>query len=530
MSHIDAGGFPDRGTGYAYFDGTTWTVTDPTDRLEPVRTGWPNLEVLNGKEFNMSHDGAAYTVYQGFSNGIGLGSPIEWLYEISGSSAPVPEAVGETTGSIWPRIAVNGNSIHHISNFQPGTPAFDTAQHVNGVKAPTVYARSTDGGATWASNIGLPGYDSTRFLTGSADDYAIDANNGTIAIVYGGLGNDVSMWKSTDDGATFVHTYVDSFEYAPDYVVAPLEQELPTNDGSVSVVVDNNGKVHVSYAEGVVLHTADVNIPDGRAFQPGVIGLRYWTEGMDTAFSIPILVSDVDIDGDEAYGVGANTTAVGPTPTVGCRYGNNSILHKPSITYDVNGDIFIVFSLPRDNDTTFDGLSYRDVWIAAHKFEDAMETWTISNVTNTDFTEEVFANAARMSDEKIRIEYQEDFDPGTNLTNAHAIGDNNINYIEWSNPFITGIDPISVASGFSLDQNYPNPFTDQTQIQLTTKLASAVKIKIVNLLGENVWENNYNYAAGVHHISFDRSSLSNGVYFYTVTVGDESLTRKMIIE
>ncbi len=510
--------FTDRGTGYAHFDGTTWTYIHPTIRLEPIRTGWPALDVLNGKEFIMSHDAATYSLQQGISDSIGLGDPINWLFSISGASVPV-EGSGSINGGIWPRMQAHENSVHVIVSYQ----ITDSNNIVNGVKAPFVYNRSTDGGLTWQNNIGLPNYDSTRTLYGGGDEYDIDGNeDGVLAILHGGLGEDVSLWKSTDDGATWVHSYVDSFEYAPDYAVtAPLDSPIQTNDGSVSVVVDNNGIVHAAYAESVVLNDATI----GAAFQPGTIGLRYWTEGMDTALSVFLPVEAFDVNGDGEYVIGANTTE-----TTGSRYRNSSILTHPSITYDTLGNIFIVFSMPRDLDTTFDGNTYRDVYIAAHNVNDDMETWSISNVTNTEFTEEAFANAARMSDDKIRIEYMEDFDPGTNLNNSHPITTNNINYIEWQNPFITGIDPVSTVSGFSVKQNYPNPFSDQTQLEIMLKNSADVNVKVTNLLGESILENNYTFSSGPHTMVFNRNGLASGVYYYTVKVGDESITRKMIIE
>ena len=37
--------WPDRGTGYNYFDGTSWG-SEPTTRIESVRTGWPQYSAL----------------------------------------------------------------------------------------------------------------------------------------------------------------------------------------------------------------------------------------------------------------------------------------------------------------------------------------------------------------------------------------------------------------------------------------------------------------------------------------------------
>ncbi|MDG1349163.1 MAG: hypothetical protein P8P67_05605, partial [Flavobacteriales bacterium] len=48
--------FSDRGTGYNYFDGTSWG-TIPTNRLENSRGGWPSIIAMgSGKEASVTHN------------------------------------------------------------------------------------------------------------------------------------------------------------------------------------------------------------------------------------------------------------------------------------------------------------------------------------------------------------------------------------------------------------------------------------------------------------------------------------------
>ena len=297
----DATGFPDRGTGYAHFDGTQWNPSYVTARLENLRTGWPSLNIYNNNEVVFSHDAATYTLQEGMNTSIGSNST--FTFNLCGASIQVAPS---NQGSIWNRAAVTDDgttkTLHVISNFA------DTLVIMNGVKRPFVYNKSTDGGATWNSTaILLPGFDSNRHTYGAADDYDIDANGNTVAIVQGGLGDDLTMWKSTDGGTTWNRTLVDSFEFAPDYATnpnTPFDTELPTNDGSMSVIVDNTGLVHVAYAGSGV----EMSSTQGSVFFPGTMDLRYWHEGMDTAVSVPILLADVDADGDGTYAVGTATT------------------------------------------------------------------------------------------------------------------------------------------------------------------------------------------------------------------------------
>jgi len=78
-------------------------------------------------------------------------------------------------------------------------------------------------------------------------------------------------------------------------------------------------------------------------------------------------------------------------------------------------------------------------------------------------------------------------------------------------------------SGFSLENNYPNPFRDRTTITYTIPENGNVKLSIVNLLGEEleVLVNNYN-ESGTYSIDYDARLLSSGMYMYKLEVEGES--------
>ncbi|MFH1197180.1 MAG: T9SS type A sorting domain-containing protein [bacterium] len=90
---------------------------------------------------------------------------------------------------------------------------------------------------------------------------------------------------------------------------------------------------------------------------------------------------------------------------------------------------------------------------------------------------------------------------------------------------------------FSLSQNYPNPFNPTTTIKYsipfvkTPYMASLqVNLKVFDLLGNEVavLVNEYK-SPGEYEIEFDASQLPSGVYFYKLTAGDFSQSRKMIL-
>lgn len=82
-------------------------------------------------------------------------------------------------------------------------------------------------------------------------------------------------------------------------------------------------------------------------------------------------------------------------------------------------------------------------------------------------------------------------------------------------------DAVEVTVGlpveFSMDQNFPNPFNPTTTIRFALPTDSHVAINVYNALGQQVANIvNSNYAAGSHEFNFNASSLSSGVYFYTI--------------
>lgn len=84
---------------------------------------------------------------------------------------------------------------------------------------------------------------------------------------------------------------------------------------------------------------------------------------------------------------------------------------------------------------------------------------------------------------------------------------------------------------FKLFQNFPNPFNPTTVISFTLPKAEKVELKVMDMLGRVVKTliNNELRNEGLHQITFDASTLSNGVYFYQVTAGRFKESKKMLL-
>lgn len=113
----------------------------------------------------------------------------------------------------------------------------------------------------------------------------------------------------------------------------------------------------------------------------------------------------------------------------------------------------------------------------------------------------------------------------------------------WSRPLPTvGVDEDrGKLRGFMLAQNYPNPFPGGAQARATTSGGTAitftlhkaerVTLQIYDTLGREVATliNNERKELGKHTAILPAQNLAGGVYFYRLTAGSLSETRKMLL-
>lgn len=82
----------------------------------------------------------------------------------------------------------------------------------------------------------------------------------------------------------------------------------------------------------------------------------------------------------------------------------------------------------------------------------------------------------------------------------------------------------------TLEQNYPNPFNPSTTIGFSLPDPGAARMVLYDLLGrEIILLLDTDLAAGRHEVRLDASGLPNGVYFYRLSHGGASQTRRMVL-
>src|SRR4030095_789869 len=133
-------------------------------------------------------------------------------------------------------------------------------------------------------------------------------------------------------------------------------------------------------------------------------------------------------------------------------------------------------------------------------------------------------------------------DGGNNFQNVCAlqsISDSALWYYYHDFPicFQIGIQPISneVPQRFMLYQNYPNPFNPFTKIKFAVPPSlkgegPGVRVIIYNFLGQEIATLvNDELQPGIYEIDWNATNYPSGVYFYSITAGDISMTKRMVL-
>ena len=518
----DGSPFVSRGTGYAHFDGSDWSSA-PTARLEPKRCGWSNIGVVNidgkDREFVVAHH--ANHVANDPSGGFYI-----LLNDAVGSSNfSVVEEVGVADdGPMWPRAVGQGSYIHIYCATNP-----DKGKDVEGITRPNLYYRYDAANEKFLDEAFLlPEYDSTRFASGRSDSYFMDANDEAVAIIAGGSGVDLMVWKSLDNGDNWTAIVADSFPIPAWAGNDNFIDTFETNSGSVSVLLDDSNNVHVFYNRNRV--TEDDALEDSTwSFFPGTTGMVYWNESMDN----PAIIAGMpDIDGNGQLEFFQDQT----TLENGARYNNNTISCFPNAGIADDGTIYLVYSTPTESQVSPDGPLYRDVWVVYS--EDGGESWSDAVTLIDNYSEDVFAHIARTVDDYVHVVWQRDDYPGNHVQNGHRETINKMMYAAVPTsliksgalkPLRSGVEEIK--ANFDIAQAYPNPANNVFNLSLELTESTQLNVTITNTLGQTVMQENLGkLPLGNQSISLDISSLNSGVYVYTVLGETGRYSGELIVE
>ena len=524
--------FPDRGTGYDQFDGSSWGDM-PTERLEAsLRTGWPtHVVTASGKELVVCHDFAAYHPYSLRRNG-----PDEaWI------EADVPTSAGP--GTVWPRIAVGGPDGETIHMIAITLPTGNGGLEYEGVDGHILYYRSPDAGATWdVTDAIIPGLDSTFMAFQTADAYAIDARGDTVAIaVFNGWG-DINVYKSYDNGENW--ETLTAYDFPLDrYVIdrgytledlPPYDPAQPDSlavfgsDDSGALLLDHNGMAHVFFGR---MYLQDDIAGDGSSFYfPATSGLAYWNESFGPD-SIRTIVDVEDLNGND-------TIDIASTDNIALYY--LSLTSQPSAGIDACGNIYLAYSSVMEGDEFInieDNQHYRHVYVTSSL--DGGETWAQPyDIINPDislepdlinFTEAVFPAVARDVGETIDLIYQQDFRPGLAARgDSDPYESNFINFVSIPGFCISGAEETVPPAYFQLEVQ-PNPAHNEAWVSFSLERNARYTLSLHNLMGQKLADISRNDAFGPGVQRIDLSGLQAGMYLVRLQAEDKVAATKLMV-
>ncbi len=538
--------YPNRGTGYAYYNGSVWTPT-PSVRVENTRVGWGNIvNTRTNKELILSHDGTQSKLKLATRPVKGTGTWTEGY----------PAAIASATagGNFWPRAVSAGDTIYTISvTSQTLTAGAAMYQGLNGA---ICFSRSRDAGATWdIANVVPTGLDNTtRFLGFGGDSYAITAKGSTVVVVGGDSGKDLVMSKSTDGGTTWTATTVLKFPIAKwntatttsDINSDGIADTVATNDGTFSVGLDNTNKAYVFYGrQRVLCTTPGTGTGQGMSYFPGTDGLMMWKEGFqantDTGGIMVAAIQDLGEKGKIFF----------PTPAVTGNFSfglwGNSLTSYPSVAFDASNTMYLSYSSVVDSLMSLVNPEKLVRHVYVIKSTDGGMNWTepcdIVGSPNETIYEGVFASMAKRVDGNIHLIYQRDLGPGNGIPGTNPGDNKDENDNTGMNDIVYFKFPVSEIGACQVDVGikeqssivtdlkfYPNPATTNGTLEITLNDNSKMDINIMNTVGQVVYSTTAVGNSGFNKVDLNLSNLSNGIYFYQVKAGNsKTVTNKFVI-
>ncbi|MBM3435216.1 MAG: T9SS type A sorting domain-containing protein [Bacteroidetes bacterium] len=516
--------FPERGTGYNYFDGAAWGEP-PTARIESIRAGWPSYSPYGEDgELVVSHNFAIGTLFIETRAQKGTGT---WTENILAG----PSAVQIS----WPRAITSGADNNILQVITITWPTANGGPIYEGLDGALLYSRSADGGVSWdPQNIILDGMTANEYVGFTADMYEIIAKGDNVAFLVGDSWQDFFLMKSTDNGDTWTKTII--WENPYPFYAGGVTDTFYCVDGDHHLAFDSDNMVHVIF--GINRAYAD---DAGSYWFPLVDGVGYWNENRP-AFSNTMdalnpylesgseLVEDYSLVG-WAQDINANGTwdILGE---VGLYYVGASSM--PQIVIDDMDRIFIVYASVTEtyNNGTQD---YRHLWA---RYSPNGDWWGSKFVDlNADlihiFDECVFPSVSVNMDDNFYLIYQTDIEPGLAV---RGDGDDYTDNKIWcmsvpvTDPYV-GIHDDLTFNDFDVMQNYPNPAFESTTINVNIRKTASVSIEIANLMGQRILTADAGILLpGMNRVTIDVSDLAPGTYFYTVRAGDVAVTKKMMVE
>lgn len=441
------------------------------------------------------------------------------------------------------------------------------------------YTYSTNGGTTWAVSQLLP--DPNPNHTSQSDPVITSDAQGNFYISstsrqpVANYNRDMLMYKSTNNGQTFfLHSIA-----VPGSGGAGEDKEWIFCDPVVTNTTFNN--IFISWTSfgpqpgikfrkstnGGLNWTSTVNIGDNTSGQGSNICSGTGNQ-IYVVWDAGGIRFDKSTNGGTSFGADfqlSNVSSTNGFPFICCDYSNNATRGNVYVIWDdmrggnsdvwfqrsTNGGTNWMASPVRVNDVTTNnqywpviqcdnngilyaiyydtraGASAINAYVAYST--DAGITWVNQIMSDSSFTQQQPNSDVRFGD-YIQIDAYDGKVIPVWTDQRKGFPDQEIYSANLSG--LLAVNPISteIPVSFALYQNYPNPFNPVTKIKFDLPKGSFTKIVVFDAIGREISTIfSQMLTAGAYETEFNASNLTSGVYFYKLTSGEFSETKKMLV-
>jgi hypothetical protein len=104
----------------------------------------------------------------------------------------------------------------------------------------------------------------------------------------------------------------------------------------------------------------------------------------------------------------------------------------------------------------------------------------------------------------------------------------NVDYYTLEIVMPTGVEQFT-SNVFEVKQNAPNPIRDFSTVEFYLPKANSVTVSVFDLLGKVLQSENVVGTQGSNKYNLDASNLSNGIYFYSLTSANKTITKRFVV-
>lgn len=509
---------PNRGTGYNYFNGSTWNPW-PENAVEQARTGWPSIARWGPQgEIILAHRGATAKPIISRRTQKGSGT---WIT----SELPLPAGA---SGLLWPRMVSGGNDHNTIHIIGLSSPVGNGGTLFHGQDGALLYYRSLDGGASWVDQgTLLPGTDSSFYTEFESDTYAFAEPHGSkLAIVAGYRWYDLFALVSEDGGATWQKQLI--WEHPYPFWDGEETDTLYCPDGALHCAFDANGDLHVVFGITRVYSVGDYD----EFHFPFVDGIAHWKQGMpawtggdqlncldpENLLNQGRLIGYMqDVNGNGTIDLIADSTGLYADYYVGAS-------SCPQISFDAQGRGFLVYSSLSEGYNLY-GMDFRHLWVRGSadngtSWQPFLDLSADPVLGQREHIQPVVCSNPEMADWSLT--YYQSHNP-----DVSTFFEMYVDFFRVSK-LICGTD--ETASPMRLNI-YPNPASSLVHMDLDLPVPMDVNITLTDLGGRMVTEQQYRHLEmGRHTLGISRGDLPPGIYILRVRQGNQAYMSKLVFK